>query len=218
MSEQDVQEHEVDKAEETRARAIMEVVLPLFLDAGRALIEDTDDATTRVVRLLDVLQQNADNTGEGKDGFWHSALQLSRSVLVERDSAVQLVERAGVLDQRDGFAWKTLCVLCYLGGSMDPAVLPRMAVMLHMSIAEYIYRHVPSALWDDFLASWFTWYWERMFATARFRFYTPQVVAMDLREAVKSAPAVRVQRVLRAMAFGVWEPLPEKGRAWFEEA
>lgn len=210
----------VQKAEETKARAIMEVVLPLFLDAGRAVMVEAEDATTRVVHLLDVLEQNAKAAGEGEDGFWTAAVELSRSVLVERDAAMQLVERANRLDTREGFAWKTLCVLCYLGASMDAAVLPRMAVMLHMSIAEYVYRHVPhpSPLYDEFIVSWFTWYWERVFAESRFRFYTPQIVTMDLRDAVKSEPEVRIQRVLRAMAFGLWEPLPEKGRDWFENA
>lgn len=211
---------EVQKAEETKARAIMEVVLPLFLDAGRALMSDAEDATTRVVHLLDVLDQNAQGAGEGEDGFWTAAAALARATLVERDAAMQLVERAGKLDERDGFAWKTLCVLCYLGASMDAAVLPRMAIMLHMSIAEYVYRHVPhpSSLYDEFIVQWFTWYWERVFEEARFRFYTPQIVAMDLRDAAKSEPPVRIQRVLRAMAFGLWEPLPEKGRDWFENA
>jgi hypothetical protein len=71
-------------------------------------------------------------------------------------------------------------------------------------------------LYEEGIVPWFAAYWQRSFENARFRFYLPQLVASDLDDAFKSPISIRLQRILRAVAFGVWEPLPEKGRAWFE--
>jgi hypothetical protein len=204
--------------EARRATFVMEVVLPVFLDAGNAMMEGAPDAQEKINALIAGLERNAQDANEGEDGFWTAAVALCKAVFIERDRALNLVKRSEDLDKREGFSWKTLCVLCYIGGSMDAHALPRLAVMLHMAIAEYVHRHTShnQELYEQRIVPWFARFWERIFENARFRFYAPTMVEWDLRDALKSPPAIRVQRVLRAAAFGLWEPLPEKGRAWFE--
>ncbi len=205
---------------EARATTVMEVVLPFFLDAGRAVMENTPDAQIRVYNLLAGIERNSAQADEGDDGFWRAASTIIRAVLIDREDAMQLVKRSEELDKHEGFSWKTLCVMCYLGGSMDTNALPRMSVMLHMAVAEYVHRHVShnQPVYEQGIVPWFAWFWERSFENAKFRFYAPRIVAMDLRDALKSPMDVRWQRILRAASFGLWEPIPEKGRAWFQSA
>lgn len=208
------------KEQEAKATVIMEVVLPLFLEAGRSVMSSSGDAPERVANLLVSLQNSAKEAEEGPDGFWTAAAEICRAVFLDQQDPVELAKRTEELDKREGFAWKTLCVLCYLGASFHAHALPRLSITLHMAVAEYIHRHTSynQAVYELRLMPWFTWFWYRTFENSKFRFYAPSFVEMDLSDAMKGPPGVRLQRVLRAIAFGLWEPIPEKGREWFTSA
>ncbi len=203
--------------EEVKGRMMMEVVFPAFLDAARAHAEEASDAGNRIAALIDVLQHNATELGEAGDGFWSSAVAVCRAVFIEREDALALIERTKALDAREGYSWKPLCVLCYIGASLAPQVIPRLSVNLHMAVAEYIYAHtyhIP-ALYEQIVMPWFCAYWQRTFDNARYRFIGPRFIEMELQHALGTAPPIRLQQVLQVIAMGLGEPLPERGKAWF---
>lgn len=208
------------KLQEKRATIVMEVVVPQMLEAGRALMTGARDAPERVASLLVMLANTAREENEDENGFWTSARSICYAIFVDGESAIDIAKRTEELDKREGFAWKTQCVMAYLAASMHPHVIPRLAITLHMAVAEFIHRHTSynPEVYEVRLMPWFVWFWYRTFENAKFRFYAPPFVAMDLDDAMKSPPGVRLQRVLRAIAFGLWEPLPEKSKQWFVDA
>ncbi|HXC25221.1 MAG TPA: hypothetical protein VNU46_04840 [Gemmatimonadaceae bacterium] len=206
--------------EQIEGTIMMESVLPSFLSAARARAEAHPAANDLVAGLIAVLESNAKAAEEGEDGLWTAAAALARAIFEEQWLAQRLIDHSQELDKRDGYAWKTLCTLCYIGASLDPHALPILSVNLHMAIAEFVYKgthHLPE-LYEKAIVDWFTAYWQRIFADARYRFWGPRLVEMDLRTVAKSDPQVRLQRLLRAMATGLSTSLPERGREWFEQA
>jgi hypothetical protein len=215
--------------EEIEGRIMMEGVLPSFLTAIRAAAEGHPRAEELQTSLIAALEHNAKQAREGNGGadeteesvaLWTAAVDLCRAVFIEHRSALDLVQHAQELDKHAGYPWKTLCVLCYLGGSIDERTLPLFAINLHMAVAEYVYTgtHQIPEVYEQVVAGWFCAYWERTFEKARFRFQAPRMVEMDLKAALRSDPPVRLQRVLSAMAFGLATSLPERGREWFQRA
>ena len=217
--------------EEVEGRIMMEGVLPSFLAATRAAAEGYPQADELYTSLIAVLEHNAREAQSGQQtggaeeteesvALWTAAADLCRAVFVEHRGALDLVQHAQELDKHAGYSWKTLCVLCYLGGSVDKKTLPLLAVNLHMAVAEFVYagtHHIPD-VYEQVIAGWFCSFWERAFETSRFRFQAPRMVEMDLKSALRSDPQVRVQRVLSAMAFGLATSLPDRGREWFLRA
>lgn len=208
------------KFQEGRAVAIMELAIPLMLEAGRSVMMGNADAGERVASLIVMLENSHKEPGQGEDGFWLAARDIVYAIFVQQESAVDIARRTEALDKGEGFAWKTLCVMAYLAASLHPHVIPRLAITLHMAVAEFIHRHTSynPQVYELKLMPWFVWYWYRTFENSKFRFYAPPFVAMDLDDAMKSPPNVRLQRVLRAIAFGVWEPIPERSKHWFVSA
>jgi hypothetical protein len=209
------------KMPEPEGLFMIERIVPAFLQASRAFAEGRPEAETLIEVLVGNLRENARDAGEAGakgEGVWTAAAELFRAVFTERQEAVTLVEATKALDANPGYAWKTLCALYYLGASTDRHVLPALAVNLHMAVAEFICRgtmHMPE-VYEKIVADWFSAYWRRTFEHARFRFFAPRLVDLDLRSAAKSDISIRVQRTLRAAADGLAMPLPERGREWFD--
>lgn len=198
---------------------MMERIVPAFLDITRAIRAGDPNAPTMAEGLIGTLRENGRDAGEksAEDGVWTAAGELCRAVFTERRETMALVKLSETYDLHDGFAWKTLCTLCYLGGSIDPNVLPKLAINLHMGVAEFVCRgtfHMPE-LYEQNVAGWFDEYWTSTFENARFRFHAPRFVELDLRLARKAPLPVRVQKILRAAADGLAAALPERGRDWF---
>jgi hypothetical protein len=198
---------------------MMERIVPAFLDITRAIRAGDPNAETMAEGLIGTLRENGREAKEknSDEGVWTATAELFRAVFTERQDAMALVKRTETYDKHPGYAWKTLCTLCYLGGSVDPNVLPKLAVNLHMGVAEFVCRgtmHMPD-VYEQHVVGWFDEYWARTFENARFRFHAPRFVEIDFRVARKAPLPVRVQRILRAAAFGLNAALPERGREWF---
>jgi len=199
---------------------MMERIVPAFMQATRAFAEDRPDAETLIEVLVGSLRENARDAGEAGAkgaGLWTAAADLFRAVFTDREAAMVLVERTNKLDENPGYAWKTLCALSYLGASTDRNILPAFAINLHLAVAEFICRgtvHMPE-VYEQVVADWFVTYWRRAFEHARFRFFAPRLVDLDLRQAAKSDIMMRVQGTLKAAANGLAVSLPERGREWF---
>lgn len=208
--------------EQAAGMAMMEGVVPLFLAAAHAMEEGYAEAEPMATALIELLERNARELKEENEseGLWTAAASLCRAVFLEHRRALDLIESTKELDRHEGYAWKTLCALSYLGASVDKYAIPALRVSLHMAIAEFVYMgtsRIPE-LYATTVAPWFEAYWARTFERMRFRFQTPKLVEMDLAAARGSDPSVRVQRILRSVAFGLNISLPERGREWFERA
>lgn len=202
--------------------AMMSGILPLFLSVAHAMEEGYAESEPMATNLIGLLERNAQELHEEseRDGLWTAAAALCRAVFLEHHRALDLIERTKELDRHAGYAWKTLCALSYLGASVDKYAIPALRVSLHMAIAEFVCAgtsRIPE-LYSSVVVPWFETYWLRTFERMRFRFQTPKLVEMDLRAARDSDPSVRVQRILRSVAFGLNVALPERGREWFERA
>lgn len=191
---------------------------PQFLDAIQGVADGRPDTEAKTEQLLRLLDKNAESGDDETRALWTAAAALTRKVLVERPGPLPLIDHSQEYEERPGTGWQTLCAWCYLGASVDVRTPPSLAIALHMTVAEFLYNetHESKELYETIILPWFTNFWTRVFADARFRFQFARLVETEFKTALESDLSVRLQGVLGAMGFGLDVTLPDEGREWFK--